>query len=679
MNSVINIIKLFLDSGIFVGGGLQSGDPISIKSGIFAPLVDGLIPSEYLPSYVDDIIEKADYASLPDPGEAGKIYVTLNDNLTYRWSGSGYVNITNPHARQHSLQSTSDHTSEATPGALLKADANGLPVNSVVNESSGKVGFGCTNPGNIIEVKNEGISKSAIAVRRSGGSQQIIRLYENANGNGVIRALDTGANDRVFLSSDGDCYIDPINSGKLGIGVYSPSEKLEVNGNVLAKVASGSVGIIAESTATNQGGALSLKGVTTTEGQTLSTIAGYNSGTLIGALRIKRGNANNTGKLYLHTVIAGVEKEILSTDNSGNLILNEAGNQVEVSSGKFGFGGYKLCSQDVDGADSTNTFALVAKYFGGTEWASGGHLTIRIKNRRYGKYQDTVLHLNAKASSTTVGLHAAYSNFYVLSHCGNYDCKIKVKVIDGASNGLGYVEIWMDRGNQYYNAKIMYEGAFNLGTMPTSPQPTPVLEIVTPSMTTDPGGLTTPYRVSDIANTSIGGQPILNLAPDANTKIGIGVSSPSEKLDVTGNIKSSGFSSSKNTVLHSASNSATISIEHGDASTHNIDIPLQGNGGTLICKFEVYTSPTNRKQTYRCEYKYHMGWGGAGSAKITLPLNALVDATSGSIVDVSNGSVYSSTNIRIGFTGTGLASGETAYIKVTYGFAYESWELNPFQ
>lgn len=53
----------------------------------------GRVPSEQLPSYVDDVIEVADFASLPTTGESGKIYVTLYDRLTWRWSGSGYVEI----------------------------------------------------------------------------------------------------------------------------------------------------------------------------------------------------------------------------------------------------------------------------------------------------------------------------------------------------------------------------------------------------------------------------------------------------------------------------------------------------------------------------------------------------------------------------------------------------------
>lgn len=53
----------------------------------------GKVPAAQLPSYVDDVIEAANFAALPATGEAGKIYVTIDDRRTYRWSGSTYVEI----------------------------------------------------------------------------------------------------------------------------------------------------------------------------------------------------------------------------------------------------------------------------------------------------------------------------------------------------------------------------------------------------------------------------------------------------------------------------------------------------------------------------------------------------------------------------------------------------------
>ena len=54
---------------------------------------NGLVLSSKLPSYVDDVIEVASQAQLPATGDSGKIYVVLDTNKTYRWSGSVYVEI----------------------------------------------------------------------------------------------------------------------------------------------------------------------------------------------------------------------------------------------------------------------------------------------------------------------------------------------------------------------------------------------------------------------------------------------------------------------------------------------------------------------------------------------------------------------------------------------------------
>ena len=54
----------------------------------------GKVPAVQLPSYVDDVLEFANLAAFPATGESGKIYVALDTNKTYRWSGSAYVYIT---------------------------------------------------------------------------------------------------------------------------------------------------------------------------------------------------------------------------------------------------------------------------------------------------------------------------------------------------------------------------------------------------------------------------------------------------------------------------------------------------------------------------------------------------------------------------------------------------------
>lgn len=59
----------------------------------YVQTIDGIIPAQYLPSYVDDVLEYSSSSLFPNPGDAGKIYVDTTTNLTYRWGGSGYVEI----------------------------------------------------------------------------------------------------------------------------------------------------------------------------------------------------------------------------------------------------------------------------------------------------------------------------------------------------------------------------------------------------------------------------------------------------------------------------------------------------------------------------------------------------------------------------------------------------------
>lgn len=55
---------------------------------------DGKIAASQLPSYIDDVLEYDTLPDFPVTGEKGKIYVALDTNKVYRWSGSAYVYIT---------------------------------------------------------------------------------------------------------------------------------------------------------------------------------------------------------------------------------------------------------------------------------------------------------------------------------------------------------------------------------------------------------------------------------------------------------------------------------------------------------------------------------------------------------------------------------------------------------
>ena len=54
---------------------------------------NGKVPSSQLPSYVDDVLEYDKLDVFPETGESGKIYVDKATNMTYRWTGTAYVEI----------------------------------------------------------------------------------------------------------------------------------------------------------------------------------------------------------------------------------------------------------------------------------------------------------------------------------------------------------------------------------------------------------------------------------------------------------------------------------------------------------------------------------------------------------------------------------------------------------
>ena len=63
------------------------------KLGKKADLINGLIPSSQLPSYVDDVLEYTTRAQFPTTWEKGKIYIDISTDKSWRWSGSTYIEI----------------------------------------------------------------------------------------------------------------------------------------------------------------------------------------------------------------------------------------------------------------------------------------------------------------------------------------------------------------------------------------------------------------------------------------------------------------------------------------------------------------------------------------------------------------------------------------------------------
>ena len=123
--------------------------PVSLKGvayGVAELDETGKVPSSQLPSYVDDVLEYTSMSAFPATGETGKIYVALDTNKTYRWSGSSYVEIS-PSIALGETASTAyrgdrgkiayDHSqTTGNPHGTTPADIGAVPTTRKINGKS---------------------------------------------------------------------------------------------------------------------------------------------------------------------------------------------------------------------------------------------------------------------------------------------------------------------------------------------------------------------------------------------------------------------------------------------------------------------------------------------------------------------------------------------------------------
>ena len=125
-------------------------DAANITSGILnvdrvpsipATKLTGIINQANLPSYVDDVLEFANKAAFPTSGESGKIYVDQATNLTYRWGGTAYVEIS-PSLALGTTSSTAfrgDYGNIAYQHAVAKGSAFASGLYKITTNAQGHV------------------------------------------------------------------------------------------------------------------------------------------------------------------------------------------------------------------------------------------------------------------------------------------------------------------------------------------------------------------------------------------------------------------------------------------------------------------------------------------------------------------------------------------------------------
>ena len=158
------------------------------KLGKKADLINGLIPSSQLPSYVDDILEYANRSAFPVTGEKGKIYIAINDDSQWRWTGTDYKKMVSspwstdavPEGSQN-LYFTPERAKEA-----VKWELNGK---SNVGHSHTKAEVGLWKVDNTSDA-DKNSAKAMLTNKTINGDQNTItkvNSLKNVNGNSELQ------------------------------------------------------------------------------------------------------------------------------------------------------------------------------------------------------------------------------------------------------------------------------------------------------------------------------------------------------------------------------------------------------------------------------------------------------------------------------------------------------------
>lgn len=147
----------------------------------------GKVPAAQLPSYVDDVLEYSTKAQFPQTGETGKIYVAKDTNLTYRWTGTQYLEISQSLA-------LGETPSTAYPGDKGKANRDAL--NSMPTKLTSYL-TPTTSTGELVKINYKYVAKDGLNYGPLQDDNIDIPSATTTNA-GAMSAVDKGRLDDLY-------------------------------------------------------------------------------------------------------------------------------------------------------------------------------------------------------------------------------------------------------------------------------------------------------------------------------------------------------------------------------------------------------------------------------------------------------------------------------------------------
>lgn len=157
-------------------------------SGVCPLGADSKVAAVYLPSYVDDVVEATNFVALPATGSTGIIYVALDTNTIYRWSGTVYVEISPvagnaDTATKLATARTVALTGDVTGSATFDGSANVSIAATIANNS---VALGTDTTGNYVGAVAVPAAGLTVSVAGEGITQTLALANDLAAVEGLV-------------------------------------------------------------------------------------------------------------------------------------------------------------------------------------------------------------------------------------------------------------------------------------------------------------------------------------------------------------------------------------------------------------------------------------------------------------------------------------------------------------
>jgi hypothetical protein len=151
----------------------------------------GLVPTAQLPSFVDDVLEFANLAGFPVTGETGKIYVALDTNKVYRWSGSVYIEIADVGAEWGGITGTLSNQTDLQSALDGKSNTGHTHTASEVTDFDTEVSNNTSVAANTLKVSADGSVDTHSDVNTTGKIDGQYLTWNNAAGQWQPTTLPT--------------------------------------------------------------------------------------------------------------------------------------------------------------------------------------------------------------------------------------------------------------------------------------------------------------------------------------------------------------------------------------------------------------------------------------------------------------------------------------------------------